>query len=683
MSGGPAGSPITPVPHDGAAARQEQNLHFPHGTCICRIRSRSSGSSRRFARPAVFSPQLLSLHSCGVGAGRAAADGANRALSEWVATNFGERVRRGRRPGYGKKLENGQSAATLMALLNKHSASERQSVEREQRGKTMKFISVFLTVCGLAAAQAPQAPDPVRQSTENDVRMAAGSMPIYRVTVTERTAKAINYQHRSGATKVDFRGTELLPKARGEAKVESKRGYIEVEVEFDNLQPATRHGAEYLTYVLWAITPEGRTSNLGEILLNGTKSKLNVTTELQVFALVVTAEPYYSVTLPSDSIVMENVVRADTKGRIEEIDARYELLQRGQYERLANPLALKLDKKVPLELYEARNAVQIARSVGADRYAAETFQKAEKSLAQAEGYQARKAGKKPVTMMAREAVQTAEDSRAIAVKRQEEEALATERRQAAEREALADSARVAAQSETDRVTREAEAARIRAQAESERLTREKKAQAASALAEAERLKRDNDALAAAAASEADRLKRENEAQRAARQADFDRAAQEKAQAEAEQAELRAQLLRQFNAVLQTRDTARGLIVNMSDVLFDTGKYALRPLAREKLAKVVGILSGHPGLRLDVEGHTDSVGGDEYNQRLSEQRGAAVRDYLTQAGMPVNSVTARGFGETQPVASNDTVSGRQQNRRVELVISGDVIGAEIGTPTAAR
>ena len=363
-------------------------------------------------------------------------------------------------------------------------------------------------------------------------------------------------------------------------------------------------------------------------------------------------------------------------------------MQRGQYQRLANPLALKLDQKLPLELYEARNAVQIARAVGADRFAAETFQKAEKSLAQAEAYQARKAGKKPVTMTAREAVQTAEDSRAIAVKRQEEEALAAERQQSAEREARADSERVAAQSETDRVTREAEAARIRAQAESERLTREKDAQAASALAEADRLKRDsdarmaaaaadadrlkleNEARAAAAASEADRLKRENEAQRAANQADLDRAAKEKAQAEAEKAELRAQLLRQFNAVLQTRDTARGLIVNMSDVLFDTGKYSLRPLAREKLAKVAGIVSGHPGLRLEVEGHTDSVGGDEYNQRLSEQRGAAVRDYLTQQGMAASSVTSKGFGETQPVASNDTAKGRQQNRRVELVISGD-------------
>jgi outer membrane protein OmpA-like peptidoglycan-associated protein len=525
--------------------------------------------------------------------------------------------------------------------------------------------------------------------------------PIFRVTVTARTAKAVSYQHRSGATLIDFRGTEILPGSRGVAKVESKQGHIEIEAEFENLQPATKNGAEYLTYVLWAVTPEGRTVNLGEVLLNGAKSKLNVSTDLQVFALVVTAEPYYAVTRPSDLIVMENEVRADTKGKIEEVDAKYELLKRGQYDRLANPLELKTDKKLPLELYEARNAVHIARAMGADHFATEPFQKAENNLAQAEGYQARNGGRKLVAMTAREAVQMAEDSRAIAVKRQEDDALAAERQQSAERETRAESGRAAAQSETERVTRDAEAARVKAQAESERLTKEKDAQTATALAEAAGLKRENDAQMAAAAvaanslklendaklaaagAEADRLKQENAAQRSASQAELDSADKQRAQLEADKVELRTQLLAQFNAILQTRDTARGLIVNMSDVLFDTGKYSLRPLAREKLAKVAGIVSGHPGLRLDVEGHTDSVGGDEYNQQLSEQRAEAVSDYLTHEGMASSSVSAKGFGKTQPVASNDNAEGRQQNRRVELVISGEVIGTVIGTPIAVR
>src|SRR6185436_2487362 len=260
----------------------------------------------------------------------------------------------------------------------------------------MRIIGAFLTVCGVLAAQSAQAPNP----TQRPMPVNAGdTMPIYRVTVVARTMKAINYNHRSGATKIDFRGTALLPKAHGEAKVESKQGYIEIEVEFRELQPATAYGPEYLTYVMWAITPAGRAMNLGEVLLNGTNSKLNVTTEMQSFGLVVTAEPYFAVTQPSDVVVMENSVRKDTIGAIEEMDAKYELLQRGQYTLNVNPSEikpLKLDKRTPLELYEARNAVQIARWAGAEKYAADTFQKAKLGLQNAEGYLTGKSGKKPI-----------------------------------------------------------------------------------------------------------------------------------------------------------------------------------------------------------------------------------------------------------------------------------------------
>ncbi len=587
----------------------------------------------------------------------------------------------------------------------------------------MKLITAFLTLCGCLAAQSPQAPNPTQRltPTENEARMAAGSMPVYRISVVERTTKAVNYHHRSGATKIDFRGTLLLPKASGEAKVESKQGYIEIEVEFDELQPATAYGAEYLTYVLWAVTPEGRTSNLGEVLLNGNRSKLNVTTELQSFAMIMTAEPYFAVTLPSDVVVMENMIRKDTVGAIEEVDAKFELLQRGQYVFNVNPAEIKpvrLDRNVPLELYEARNAVQIARWTGAQKYAPETYEKAVLGLANGEAYLKRNAGRKPITTVSREAVQMAEDARIITVKKIQEEQLAFERQAGADRELLAENQRAAAQAETERVARDAESARISAQAAAERLRqdnearaaavrneadrlrnendaqriaaqsdadrlrRENEARTAAAQSDADRLARENQAQAAAAQNEADRLKRENDAQRAAAQADLDRAAAARVQADAEKAALRVQLLAQFNAILQTRDTARGLIVNMSDVLFDTAKFTLRPLAREKLAKVSGIVSGHPGLRLDVEGHTDSVGGDDYNQRLSEQRGESVRAYLIQQGMLGSAVTTRGFGEAQPVSSNDTAAGRQQNRRVELVISGDIIGVVIGSSTIA-
>ncbi len=567
----------------------------------------------------------------------------------------------------------------------------------------MKLLCAFLALCGLAAADPPQALDQPQSPSATAGQMSAGTTPIYRITVVARTTKAINYNHRSGATEIGFRGTALMPEARGQAKVESKQGVIKIDARMEKLDPATRFGPEYLTYVMWAITPEGRATNVGEVLLNGDRTKLDATTELQSFGLIVTAEPYFAVTQPSDVVVMENFVRDDTVGTIEQVDAKYELLQRGQYTLNVNPDELKplrRDSKTPLELDEARNAVQIARWTGAATYAPETYQKAVLDLENAEGYLQGKAGNKPIGTVAREAVQMAEDARIITVKKIEAERLASERQAGADREARSENERVAAQSEADRVQREADAAALQARTEAARLTAEKDAQQAASLAdadrlkleheaqalaartEADRLKADNDARSAAAAAEASRLKADNDAQRAASLADLDRAAKDKAQAELEKTQLRAQLLAQFNAILQTRDTARGLIVNMSDVLFDTGKFSLRPLAREKLAKVAGIVSGHPSLTLAVEGYTDSVGGDDYNQLLSEHRGEAVRDFLTQQGMAAASVTSKGFGKTQPVASNDTAAGRQLNRRVELVISGDVIGTGTGVPIAS-
>jgi outer membrane protein OmpA-like peptidoglycan-associated protein len=503
-------------------------------------------------------------------------------------------------------------------------------------------------------------------------------MPVYRVTVVSRTTKAVNYHHRSGSTKVDFRGTPLMPAARGEAKVESKQGVIKVDAEMDRMSPATQYGPEYLTYVMWAVTPEGRATNLGEVLLNGDRSKLNATTELQSFGLIVTAEPYFAVTQPSDVVVMENFVRGDTTGTIEQIDARYELLQRGVYVLNVNPRELRplpADSRTPLELLEARNAVRIAQWTGAERYAPETYQKALTGLQNAEGYLAGRAGKKPVGTVAREAVQMAEDARIITVKKIEEERLAEDRSAAAQREAQA---RAEADREAQR-RREAEERRAAAQAEAERMAREKReieSQRAAAREEAARLRVESEA----ARSEAARISREKaelEAAREAAQADAENARRAAKRAEDEKAELRAQLLRQLNLILETRDSARGLIVNMSDVLFDTAQHTLKPGAREKLAKVAGITLSHPGLRLEVEGHTDSVGGEEYNQLLSERRAQSVRDYLVQQGVPAGSITAAGFGKTQPVATNQTAEGRQRNRRVELVVSGEIIGTPIG------
>ena len=554
----------------------------------------------------------------------------------------------------------------------------------------MKIIGALLTVCAFAAAQSPQAPNTDRQPAGNAARMV------------ERTTKAINYNHRGGPTKIDFRGTSMLPEGRGEATVASKDGVTSIDARMEGLWPATKFGPEYLTYVMWAIAPGGGASNIGELLLDKDKTRLDATTELQSFGLIVTAEPYFAVTRPSDVVVMENSVRHDTGGTIEQVDAKYELLQRGQYTLNVNPAEIqppRLSAKVPLELYEARNAVQIARWTGADRYAPETFQKAVRDLQNAESNLAGKAGTKAIGTVAREAVQLAEDARIIAVRKTDAERLANQRQTEAAGAARVtvdtDTARLVALSEAGPAKRDDEVRMLADRNETDRL-RSESATIAAAKGEAVRLKRDSDAQPAAAdvapvlgtaQNQADSLKRENDAERAGAETALDRGIQEKAQAPQagpEKAELRAQLLTQFNAILQTRDTTRGLIVNMSDVLFDTDRYSLLPLAREKLAQVASILSGHPGLRLDVEAYTDnSVGGDESNQRLSEQRGSSVRDYLIQQGMLTDSVTTKGFGQAEPVASNDAAQGRQQNRRVELVISGEIIGAGIGTPIAAR
>jgi len=546
---------------------------------------------------------------------------------------------------------------------------------------------VAAVTAGPAFTQSPAAPPPVDQRSQTSSSAPAqDSSPLYRVTVVARTTKAINYRHLSGPTKIDFVGTVLLPLAKGDAKVESKRGAIRIQAQFEKMRPAEKFGPQFLTYVLWAVSPEGRADNLGEVQLEGTKSKLDVTTQLQAFALIVTAEPYFAVTQPSEVVVLENAVRPDTEGGVEEMDAKFDLLQRSQYTYVQNAAApVVVDERTPLGLSEARNALQIARSAGADKYASDSFQKAAQLLDQAEMLQSHKGEKKQIEMAAREAVQTAEDARAITVKRVDEERQAAERQAAADREAKAkaeaadaEKAKLEAELAAERAAREkaeAEAARVQALAQQQAA----QAEADQARLAAERAAKEKaDADAARAAAEAQQQAAQAQAQAAQQEADAARKAA--AQAEADKAQLRAQLLAQLNTILQTRDTARGLIVNMSDVLFDTGSYTLRPGAREKLAKISGVVLAHPGLNLQIEGHTDSVGSDEYNQQLSERRAGAVRDYLIDQGVAASTVTARGFGKTQPVATNDTSEGRQQNRRVEIVVNGDAIGNS--TPAAS-
>ena len=545
----------------------------------------------------------------------------------------------------------------------------------------LKLIT-HVALIGLLAvpASAQVVITPAQPSQASEARGTA----IFRVTVVGRTVQAINYRPRSGDTKVDLVGTALMPQAHGFAEVSGKKGHIEIDAHFDKMQPATRFGPEYLTYVLWAITPEGRAKNLGEVQFKGDDTRIEVTTELQAFALVVTAEPYFAVAQPSDVVVMENVVRDSTQGTVETVQAKYELLKRGAYllDQSGSFKARAIEPGAPLDLAEARNALDLARIAKADRYASDTFTKAQRLLSEAEVAREKHQKANEIMMPARQAAQTAEDARLIALQRQEEEFTARQRALAAQREREAvereQTERQRAQAETSRrldAERQAKAAAANAAAQKQAAERERleiervRQEALRAKSEADRARAAAEAAKQSADAEAQQARLQaQQAQAAAEQAQRDRA-----QAEQEKSALRERLREQLNAVLDTRETARGLIVNVSDVLFDTASATLKPGAREKLARVAGILATHPDLHIEVEGHTDSVGSNEYNQKLSERRSGSVKTYLLQQKIPPAEVDSVGFGESRPVASNATAAGRQQNRRVELVVSGESIG----------
>jgi len=464
----------------------------------------------------------------------------------------------------------------------------------------------------------------------------------YQVNVVHRDLDAVNYFHRSGSTKIGFRGTSLLPKAKGEAKVQSERGRITIDASFKGLTPANGFGPGYLTYVLWAITPDGRATNLGEVLPSGNKNNIHVTTPLQSFGMIVTAEPYFAVTEPSDVVILQNDILEDkTNGVLEKVNAHYALLPRGFYAPTAgsetNENPITRDEKAPLELYQAYNAVRIAQVNGADKYAADILNEAKQDLKNAADINSNKKGDRKMEItFARQAVQRSEDARLVTLRKKEEERQLNAQRAAQQSKLAAQQSQMQAQ--------QAQLQAQQAQLESER------AQAAKAKADAEA------AEARARAAEANK-------------------SAENANA------VRERLRIQLNSVLATSETARGLIVNMSDVLFDTGKYSLKPDTKISLAKVAGILQAYPGLKLQVEGYTDSVGSDQMNQKLSENRADSVRQFLIGQGVEQTNITSTGYGKNNPVADNSTSKGRAQNRRVQLVVSGDAIGVKESTPEA--
>jgi outer membrane protein OmpA-like peptidoglycan-associated protein len=508
-------------------------------------------------------------------------------------------------------------------------------------------------------AQVPN-PTAAQDEGQGQVQIRDG-VAYYKVQVVDRTLPAINYFHRSGETKIAFVGTPLLPNAKGEAKVNAHSGRTSIDADFDNLSPANGFGSEYLTYVLWAITPEGRPVNLGEVLPTGSKDRnhITVTTNLQTFGLMVTAEPYFAVTMPSDLVVAQNIALKSTSGIIEPITAHYTLLPRGAYTETAgrhtvlHPITRK--EKTPLEVYEAENAVMIAQAAGADKYAPETMEKAKSDLDNAENLNLHKHDTKQAITYAREAVQASEDARIVTIRKIREEDQEAQRAARVQAEQNAQDARQQAQQ-----AQQAQQRAAQAQQEAAQRAKEEAAQRAQA-----------EAAAAAAQAQADKAR---QAQQEAEQRTQQLAQQEQ--------QARERLRAQLNAVLETRETARGLIMEMPDVLFDFNKYTLKPAAREKLAKVSGILLAYPELKVQVEGHTDSIGSDEYNQKLSQQRADAVKDYLASQSVHDSNISAEGFGKSDPIADNSTANGRAKNRRVEMVVSGAAIGVpeqQPGTP----
>jgi len=469
--------------------------------------------------------------------------------------------------------------------------------------------------------------------------------------IISKSIKAVGYQVGGGATKVIFIGTSAATQASGEAKVEAKTGGTSIELKVKGLPQPTSLGAEFLTYVLWTITPDGTTNNLGEIPLNKNgEGKLNVTTSSQTFAMIVTAEPYFAVQLPSELVVLENDTKKNTKGKIYP-DNDYKLMKSSEYAKLGNPLALTPDlKNVPLDMYEARNAVDIAKSQKAEQYAPEVLTKATSSLQMAENALASNSDKSKVITVARQTIQFAEDARALSAERQEAERIQKEKDAAAAAAAAEASAKAKAEADAE-AKRQAE------------LTAAKEAQ----------MRAEADAAAARAAQQ----QSDAAAQQAALQAKEQAAREEAQRAQAQTAALRAQLLQQLNQVLQTTDTPRGLVVNMADVLFQTNQYALSQDAQLKLAKLAGIIQAHPGLNLAIEGYTDTTGTPDYNLKLSQQRADAVRDFLVSQGLSADTITSKGLGQADPVADNSTAAGRKLNRRVEIIVSGEVIGGKIG------
>ncbi len=458
---------------------------------------------------------------------------------------------------------------------------------------------------------------------------------------------------------IKMRGTERLPRANGEAKVERKKGITEIEIELDEMKPARYFGGDYNTYVMWVVSPEGLTANLGEFILQGNRSKLNVSTSFATFGMFVSAEPHFLVRTPSRFVVIENSRPTRDVGLVTTSRIKYRGYE-GTYNSWRETLAdiPEIREKLRPHVGEARTAVELARRAEAETYAPEEFQKALASLQEAEGAVERNVGQGNLMLLGHRTVRMAVEAEQLGTERAYDAALQAERNANAQR--IDDLQEAISEAET-----QAERARLETQRRQLQLEMEQRARRQAA---------ENAQLAAQRAAEAEaRAQRaREEAARAQRQAELAERSLSDARNEIEQTqqeltEAQKRMRQALSTVVEIRETTRGLILNLPDILFDFGKSTLKPPAREIVSRMAGILLVSPDYGLRIEGHTDSVGSEEYNQKLSLKRAQAVRDYLEEAGLGSRILAVEGFGESKPVASNDTAKDRQKNRRVEIVI----------------
>ena len=521
-------------------------------------------------------------------------------------------------------------------------------------------------------------------SADQAAQQSAESNPLRAIA---QSTKAIDYRQGSKSD-IEFRGTDLMPNVTGKAQVQTKSGATQIDAKLEHLNPANSLGLQYLTYVLWGISPEGAPSNLGELIVKDGKSEIHASTPMQAFALIVTAEPYFAVSQPNEKVVAQNEPGMNAQGFIRPVDVHYQVLPAGTYSSQVKPIqepVYGVDKNVPLSLKEARNAVRIAKDANADQYASAPLQRAQQLLSQADDYYNRKQNDKAIATVAREATQAAEAARVMAIKGAQQARIEQQQREAEQRASKAEAdAQAQAQQAQDAQSKAQSLMQQAQQADSARLNAEQQAaqaaQAAQQAAQAAQTAQQqlqqqaNSGQEVQAAQQAARQQAEQQAQ--ASQQQLQQTQQQLSQAQTDKKQMRQRLLGQLNQVLQTKDSARGLIVNMPDVLFNLNSASLKPEARERLAKVAGILIAYPDIHVEVDGYTDNTGSLDYNQQLSQQRADTVRSYLVQQGVPSSSIESKGFGPNEPVASNDTPQGRQQNRRVNLIVSGQSIGAHL-------